>query len=127
MADAAYHADQLCQVIAANGAIAAILNNPSCAHKYPLENDLYAERHLIECCFPSSSSSATSRPASRKLQGTTSLSSHSPQPSYGSGKCPQDLAVERCATTSVRFVVPRASNPSVCSRPALDVASRSGS
>jgi putative transposase len=33
------------------GAIAVIPNNPSRALKYPLDKHLYAERHLVECCF----------------------------------------------------------------------------
>jgi transposase len=30
---------------------AVIPNNPSHARKYPLDSHLYAQRHLIECCF----------------------------------------------------------------------------
>ena len=51
MADAAYDADQLRHAIAAKGALAVIPNNPSRAIKYPLDKHLYAQRHLIECCF----------------------------------------------------------------------------
>ena len=51
MADAAYDADPLRQAIAAKGAVAVIPNNPSRASKYPLDKHLYAQRHLIECCF----------------------------------------------------------------------------
>ncbi len=51
MADAAYDADALRQVIAAKGALAVIPNNPSRAQKYYLDKHLYAQRHLIECCF----------------------------------------------------------------------------
>ena len=51
MADAAYDADHLRQAIAAKGATAVIPNNPSRAIKYPLDKHLYAQRHLIECCF----------------------------------------------------------------------------
>ena len=51
MADAAYDADPLREAIAAKGAVAVIPNNPSRARKYPLDKDLYAQRHLIECCF----------------------------------------------------------------------------
>jgi transposase len=47
----AYDADHLRQAIAAKGAIAVIPNNPSRARKYPLEKHLYAQRHLVECCF----------------------------------------------------------------------------
>ena len=39
------------QAIAAKGAIAVIPNNPSRALKYPLDKHLYAQRHLVECCF----------------------------------------------------------------------------
>jgi transposase len=51
MADAAYDADHLRRKITEKGAIAVIPNNPSRARKYPLDKHLYAQRHLIECCF----------------------------------------------------------------------------
>jgi transposase len=51
MADAAYDADPLRQAIAERGAVAVIPNNPSRARKYPLDKHLYAQRHLVECCF----------------------------------------------------------------------------
>lgn len=51
MADAAYDSDAFRTAIAAKGALAVIPNNPSRAQKYPLDKPLYAERHLIECCF----------------------------------------------------------------------------
>jgi transposase len=51
MADTAYDADYLRQAIAAKGAFAVIPNNPSRALKYPLDKHLYAQRHLVECCF----------------------------------------------------------------------------
>ncbi len=51
MADAAYDADPLRRAIADKGAVAVIPNNPSRARKYPLDKHLYAQRHLIECCF----------------------------------------------------------------------------
>jgi transposase len=51
MADTAYDADPLRQAIAAKGAIAVIPNNPSRALKYPRDKHLYAQRHLVECCF----------------------------------------------------------------------------
>jgi transposase len=50
MADTAYDADHLRQAIA-KGALAVIPNNPSRALKYPLDKYLYAQRHLVECCF----------------------------------------------------------------------------
>jgi transposase len=51
MADTAYDADPLRQAIADKGAAAVIPNNPSRARKYPLDKHLYAQRHLVECCF----------------------------------------------------------------------------
>ena len=51
MADAAYDSDRLREAIARKGAKAVIPNNPSRARKYPLDSHLYAQRHLIECCF----------------------------------------------------------------------------
>jgi len=51
MADAAYDADKLRQAIAAKGAVAVIPNNPSRSLKHPLDKHLYAQRHLVECCF----------------------------------------------------------------------------
>ena len=51
MADAAYDSDRLRQKIAEKGALAVIPNNPSRAKKYPLDKHLYAQRHLVECCF----------------------------------------------------------------------------
>ena len=51
MADTAYDSERLRQAIAAKGAVAVIPNNPSRASKYPLDKHLYAQRHLVECCF----------------------------------------------------------------------------
>ncbi len=51
MADTAYDADNLRQIIADKGALAVIPSNPSRARKHPLDKQLYAQRHLIECCF----------------------------------------------------------------------------
>jgi transposase len=51
MADTAYDADHLHQAIASKGALAVIPNIPSRALKYPLDRHLYAQRHLVECCF----------------------------------------------------------------------------
>ena len=51
MADTAYDSDQLRQAIAEKGARAVIPNNPSRARKHPLDEELYAERHLVECCI----------------------------------------------------------------------------
>lgn len=51
MADAAYDSDRLRKIIADKSAVAVIPNNPSRAQKYPLDKHLYAQRHLIECCF----------------------------------------------------------------------------
>jgi len=51
LADAAYDSDRLRKVIADKGAIAVIPNNPSRARKHRIDKHLYAQRHLIECCF----------------------------------------------------------------------------
>ena len=51
MADTAYDADHFRQVIADKGALAVIPNNPSRAKKHALDEHLYAQRHLVECCF----------------------------------------------------------------------------
>ncbi len=51
MADTAYDADHFRQVIADKGAIAVIPSNPSRTRKHPLDKHLYAQRHLVECCF----------------------------------------------------------------------------
>jgi transposase len=51
MADAAYDSDRFRKAIADKDAIAVIPNNPSRARKYPLDKHLYAQRHLVECCF----------------------------------------------------------------------------
>jgi transposase len=51
MADTAYDADHFRQAITDKGAIAVIPNNPSRAQKYLLDKHLYAQRHLVECCF----------------------------------------------------------------------------
>lgn len=51
MADTAYDADRFRQAIADKGALAVIPSNPSRAKKHPFDKPLYAQRHLIECCF----------------------------------------------------------------------------
>ena len=54
MADTAYDSDKLRAIIAAKGAVAVIPNNPSRTLTHPLDEPLYAQRHLVECCFSSS-------------------------------------------------------------------------
>src|ERR1700752_3182122 len=51
MADTAYDADHFRKAITAKGALAVTPNNPSPAQKHPLDKHLYAQRHLVECCF----------------------------------------------------------------------------
>jgi len=94
MADTAYDADHLRQTIAAKGARAVIPNNPSRALKYPLDKHLYAQRHLVECCF--SKLKQFRRVATRfeKTPEITVPSSLSPLSSYGFGKCPHYLALQ---------------------------------
>ena len=50
-APAAYDADHFRQAIADKGALAVIPNNPSRALKHPVDEHLYARRHLVECCL----------------------------------------------------------------------------
>jgi transposase len=51
IADTAYDADHFRDVVQAKNAIAVIPSNPSRSKSYPLDKDLYRERHLVECCF----------------------------------------------------------------------------
>jgi transposase len=51
IADAAYDADHIREAVAEKGAQAVIPNNPSRALKHPIDEHLYAQRHLIECCI----------------------------------------------------------------------------
>jgi transposase len=51
MADTAYDADAFRQLVANKGALAVIPSNPSRTKKHPLDRQLYAQRHLVECCF----------------------------------------------------------------------------
>ena len=51
MADTAYDSDALRRAIADKDALAVIPNNPSRTFKHPLDKHLYAQRHLVECCF----------------------------------------------------------------------------
>jgi transposase len=49
--DTAYDADHIRDIVAEKGAQAVIPNNPSRSLKHPLDEHLYAQRHLVECCF----------------------------------------------------------------------------
>lgn len=51
MAAAAYDSDRLRRTIAQKEAVAVIPNNPSRTCKHPLDEHLYAQRHLVECRF----------------------------------------------------------------------------
>jgi transposase len=51
IADTACDADHLRKDIAAKKTFAVIAKNPSRALKHPLDKHLYAQRHLVECCF----------------------------------------------------------------------------
>ena len=51
IADTAYDADHFRADIAAASASAVIPCNPARATKLPLDEELYKERHLVECCF----------------------------------------------------------------------------
>ena len=67
MADTAYDSDDFRQIIADKGALAVIPNNPSRTKKYPLDKHLYAQRHLVECCFSKLSCRYTLRENRQKL------------------------------------------------------------
>jgi len=49
--DAAYDAGPLRQSIAAKGAVGVIPTNPTRTRRHPLNNHLYGQCHLIDCCF----------------------------------------------------------------------------
>jgi transposase len=51
VADAADDNKHCAGFIAENGALAVIPINSLRAGKHPLDKQLYAQRHLIECCF----------------------------------------------------------------------------
>jgi transposase len=51
MAATAYDADHIRNAAAEQGAEAVIPNNPSRSLKCPLDEHLYAQRHLVECCI----------------------------------------------------------------------------
>lgn len=51
IADEAYDSDALQQVITDKEALAVIPNNPSRTFKHPIDKHLYAQRHLVDCCF----------------------------------------------------------------------------
>jgi transposase len=102
MADTAYDADHLRKAIAAKGALAVIPNNPSRALKYPLDKHLYAQRHLVECCF--SKLKQFRRVATRFEKTARNIRPWSPLPpsSYGCDKCPQDLEFIRAIKAAER-------------------------
>ncbi len=50
LADTSYDSDKL-RSVAGKGALAVIPNNPSRVRKHSLDKHLYAQRHLVECCF----------------------------------------------------------------------------
>jgi transposase len=51
IADTAYDADHIRDAIAKRGAQAVIPSNPSRSCRLPLDEHLYKERHLVECCI----------------------------------------------------------------------------
>lgn len=51
IADAAYDADHIREAVAEKGAEAVIPNNPSRSLKHSLDEHLYAQRYLVECCI----------------------------------------------------------------------------
>jgi transposase len=51
LGDTAFDADHFRTDITAINAAAAIPSHPSRAIKLPLDQDIYKERHLVECCI----------------------------------------------------------------------------
>jgi len=102
MADTAYDADHLRQAIAAKGALAVIPNNPSRALKYPLDKHLYAQRHLVECCFSKLKQfrrvATRFEKTARNYRAVVTLSLPS---SYGCDKCPHHLALQLHSSSEV--------------------------
>jgi transposase len=73
-------------------ALAVIPNNPSRALKYPLDKHLYAQRHLVECCFSKLKQfRRVATRASKRPHEITAPSSLSQPSSYGGDKCPHGL------------------------------------
>ena len=95
LADGAYDAAHFRQVIADKAATAVTPIHPSVPANILSIGTSTASAISSSAASPGSSSSAASQPASRKLPATTSPSSLSPPPSYGSGKCPQLLGIDR--------------------------------
>jgi len=93
IADTAYDADHVRDAVAAKGAEAVIPSNPARARRLPLDEHLYKERHLVECCIGKLKQFAAWRRATRRPPATTSPSSPSPPSSSGSGECPRGLVV----------------------------------
>lgn len=104
MADAAYDSERLRKAIASKGATAVIPNNPSRARSITSTNISTRIATSSNAASPSSSSFDASPHASRKPQGTTSPSSPSPPPFYGSDNCPQILADRNADNRMVAFV-----------------------
>ena len=111
MADTAYDANHLREAIAAKGAIAVIPNNPSRALKHPLDKYLYAQRHLVECCF--SKLKQFRRVATRFEKTARNYPCrHSTLSSYGCDKCPHGLVLDRGSVST---------KPPNCSDPGLSI------
>lgn len=51
LGDTAFDADHFRADIQAMKALAVIPSSPSRALKFPLDKNIYKERHLVECCF----------------------------------------------------------------------------
>jgi transposase len=51
IADTAFDADHLREAVAAGQAVAVIPSNPRRKSPAPLDEALYRERHLVECCI----------------------------------------------------------------------------
>lgn len=71
--------------------IAVISNNPSRTLKHPLDKQLYAQRHLVECCFSKLKQFQRIATRFKKTAINYRAIATSPPSSYGCGKCPPHL------------------------------------
>lgn len=81
------------------GATAVIPNNPSRAFNHPLDKHLYAQRHLVECCFSKLKQFRRAATRFEKTARNSAPSSHSPLSHYGCDNCLHRLGSGLVAAT----------------------------
>lgn len=95
MADTAYDADHLRQAVAAKGALAVIPNNRHARSNIRSTSVSMPSAISWNAASQNSSSSAAPQPASKRPPEITGPSSLSQPSSYGCGKCPHHLMLNR--------------------------------